>query len=1226
MRTGFQLSNLAQSGVLWLNGDASYSNNSLLLTNDQALQRSSSYYAATVQIDSSVSFNTKFQFRLGGAVGANSTDGFTFVLQNDIKGAQSLGVFGGNVGYGGIDRSVAIKFDTFKNATDINDNSISLVQNGQVLTTNATVTAPFDLDGGQILTAWVDYNGLTDELTVYLADNDTKPGTAVLTTTIDIASILGNQAYVGFTAGSGDFGAKQEILSWDFLSGSVRASAAPPASALADINLASLSTDLLSLNGATTRFGSSLQLTPDAILQRGSSFYATPFQVRDSTSFQSQFQFRLDGQVGTNGSDGFAFVLQNSSTGTNALGDVGSGTGLWGIDRSLGIRFDSFQNEGDLGPNTISVVQNGNIYNPVAVQVTPFDLNNGATYTAWVEYDGLTNQLQVFLAADGTKPATAVLTQTLDLATLLGNQAYAGFTASTGAFANRQSIDSWQFRTSVPIGNGDGLRAEYFDNADFTNLQLVRVDNQVNFNWGAGSPDANIQADSFAVRWFGQVQPLYTETYTFHTNADDNVQLVVNGQVLVNGQTGEGFGTIALVAGQRYDIELRYVEGIGAASMQLGWSSASQLRELIPQSQLFTAAYNPGTILMGSEAFSVRENAGTVTVQFDRVGGSDGYATVNYNTASGTATAGNDFVGVVNNVTFLPGETTKTVTVNLINDEEIEANEQFGVALGQTAGAGLGTRRTVGITVLDDDGGVSIFNLSRNNYSVAENGQTAVITVQRSGDTTIAASVGYTVTAGTATAGTDFVAATGTVEFAAGELTKTFAVAINDDQAGEVDETINVALNTPTNGRLGAVNTGVLTIQDNDSNTLVREDFLTNLVEPTAFEFAPGGELMFVAEKRGVVKVARNGVFADTFIDISDEVNGVRDRGLIGIAVHPQFFNGNPYIYLSYTYDPPEAANGTGNAGRDGTGNRPSRVLRVTADAAAGYTKAVAGSGVVILGKNSTWQNTSRPDLNSTGNFNVAPSGRNPNGTWIQDYLATDSESHSIGDLAFGADGALYVTNGDGTSYSDVDPRTLRVLDLDNLSGKMLRIDPITGAGLADNPFYNGDPNSNRSKVLNYGLRNPFRFTFDAQGTPVIGDVGWTRWEEINIGRGQNFGWPYFEGPGQTGGYNGLPQAQAFYNSGQQTTGPAYATEHNGPSAIVVGDFYRGAGALNGGLFVSDASQGTIDVVKFNANGTTETTNFARNIFGVVQILRGPDGSMYFANLPAGKIERWRPA
>lgn len=91
----------------------------------------------------------------------------------------------------------------------------------------------------------------------------------------------------------------------------------------------------------------------------------------------------------------------------------------------------------------------------------------------------------------------------------------------------------------------------------------------------------------------------------------------------------------------------------------------------------------------------------------------------------------------------------------------------------------------------------------------------------------------------------------------------------------------------------------------------------------------------------------------------------------------------------------------------------------------------------------------------------------------IRDYLATDGDSHPIGAVHFGPDGYLYVTVGDGSSYNFADPRAVRVQDIHNLSGKLLRIDPTTGEGVPGNPYYQAtDPNSNQSKVFDYGVRN----------------------------------------------------------------------------------------------------------------------------------------------------------
>ena len=85
--------------------------------------------------------------------------------------------------------------------------------------------------------------------------------------------------------------------------------------------------------------------------------------------------------------------------------------------------------------------------------------------------------------------------------------------------------------TSTPGGVCNGLNGEYYDNINLTALRLTRVDSTVDFDWGTGSPDASIGADTFSVRWTGQVVPLYSQTYTFYTTSDDGVRLWVNGQL-----------------------------------------------------------------------------------------------------------------------------------------------------------------------------------------------------------------------------------------------------------------------------------------------------------------------------------------------------------------------------------------------------------------------------------------------------------------------------------------------------------------------------------------------------------------------------------------------------------------------------------------------------------------------------------------------------------------------
>ncbi len=374
-----------------------------------------------------------------------------------------------------------------------------------------------------------------------------------------------------------------------------------------------------------------------------------------------------------------------------------------------------------------------------------------------------------------------------------------------------------------------------------------------------------------------------------------------------------------------------------------------------------------------------------------------------------------------------------------------------------------------------------------------------------------------------------------------------------------------------------------------------------------------------MAEKSGIIKVVDNGS-STTFADIRGDVNGGHDRGLLGLALHPEFPT-EPYVYALYTYDPPGV---TPDAGL----SRVSRLTRFTADVTTDYTTAVPGSGVVLLGNNSTLANIPQPD---TRNPSVPACGAI--GAYVQDCIPSDEISHSIGTLRFGNDGSLFVSSGDGGSFVSAQHYNVRAVDPDSLAGKVLRIDPLTGDGFSDNPFYDGDPASNRSKVYSLGLRNPFRFTIDPlSGEPYIGDVGWGQWEEVNTGRGANFGWPCYEGGNGTpivqNSYAGFPECQAVYSLAN-TTPSTHAYPHvDGSSSIQVGDFYTGVAypaAYQDGLFFYDFNQQSMSTISFDAQrNVQQVTPFATSTGGIVQVSRGPDTNLYWMDIFSGSLSRLR--
>ncbi len=140
----------------------------------------------------------------------------------------------------------------------------------------------------------------------------------------------------------------------------------------------------------------------------------------------------------------------------------------------------------------------------------------------------------------------------------------------------------------------NGLTGSYFSNQFLTDPPtLVRIDPVVDFDWLNGSPDPSIPPDQFSVRWTGEVQPVFSEMYTFNTSSDDGIRLWVNNVVVINNWTDHppthDSGSIALTANTKYSIRLEFYENGGGAVASLGWQSGSQSFESIPANRLFPA-------------------------------------------------------------------------------------------------------------------------------------------------------------------------------------------------------------------------------------------------------------------------------------------------------------------------------------------------------------------------------------------------------------------------------------------------------------------------------------------------------------------------------------------------------------------------------------------------------------------------------------------------------------
>jgi Concanavalin A-like lectin/glucanases superfamily/Glucose / Sorbosone dehydrogenase len=198
-----------------------------------------------------------------------------------------------------------------------------------------------------------------------------------------------------------------------------------------------------------------------------------------------------------------------------------------------------------------------------------------------------------------------------------------------------------------------------------------------------------------------------------------------------------------------------------------------------------------------------------------------------------------------------------------------------------------------------------------------------------------------------------------------------------------------------------------------------------------------------------------------------------------------------------------------------------------------------------------------------------------------------------------------------------------------------MRIDPVTGNGLPDNPFYNGNPASNLSKTWAHGLRNPFRFSFDpVSGQMFIGDVGALTWDAIHLGQpGMNYGWPCYEGGSHVyGKYSNTSTCQAVYAQGPRP--PLHSYQHtNEGGSVTGGDWYHGTeypATYQGKYFFADYSQGWVKYLQPNGSGGYAASSFLDDdgpggaTSGIVQLIAGPNGNLYWVSINNGTVYRLR--
>jgi len=352
--------------------------------------------------------------------------------------------------------------------------------------------------------------------------------------------------------------------------------------------------------------------------------------------------------------------------------------------------------------------------------------------------------------------------------------------------------------------------------------------------------------------------------------------------------------------------------------------------------------------------------------------------------------------------------------------------------------------------------------------------------------------------------------------------------------------------------------------------------------------------VQYVIQQTGRIRVVRAGVvLATDFLNLTSSIRCCVEEGLLGLAFSPDYATSGRFF-----------VNFTDTAGRTVVARFKRSANPLVAD--------------VSSRRDLGWGGTSAP------------------------YIANPFTNHHAGDLAFGPDGMLYVATGDGGAGDDPGNRAQTPSDL---HGKMLRIDvsvpdsdPIRYRIPPDNPFLSGGPPGTRPEIWSFGLRNPWRYSFDdpargGTGALIIADVGQGQWEEINYespmsNGGLNYGWRYREGAHD---YitNPLP---AYF----PLTNPIYEYSHAVGNSITGGFVYRGrmlGGAFRGRYFFADFVRGRVFSIGLAINSMTgnatvtdvveHTAQLGGSSLGNISSFGvDADGELYIVSYAAGTAGR----
>jgi CSLREA domain-containing protein len=559
--------------------------------------------------------------------------------------------------------------------------------------------------------------------------------------------------------------------------------------------------------------------------------------------------------ISGNGASGITIETTGNKVQGNYIGTKADGTSALGNPYGVNLLSASHDNViGGTGAGEGNVIAFNNGYGVLAAKGS---LHNGILGNSIFS----NQQLGIDLGGDGVTPNDALDVDTgaqtanefqnyPAITTITPNGANTDISGSLNSLANTQfRLEFFSNTAADATGFGEGQKYLGFTNvttngsgdvASFT-FTVPTASIAGNFLTATATDPLNNTSEFSQVKAAGSAGTLQFSAATYSVNENGGTATITvtrtggtNGLVTVNYATANGTAT----AGQDYTSAsglLSWGNGISASqtfTIPITDDSLDEPDETVsitlsnatggatignPASAVLTITDNdPAPSLSINDVSQAEGNSGTTNFNFTVTlsAASGQTVSVNYATANGTAQAGSDYLSVNGLLTFTPGQTSKPVTVQVNGDTQFEPNETFFVNLSNATNATIGKSQGTGTIVNDDAVPPPTVQFSQASTTVQEDLTAITVTVTRSGDTSGASSVEYQSVDGTATQKGDFEYAAGTLNFAAGDTSKSFQVLINEDMFAEGPENFSVALSNPAGATLGAPATMTVNITD----------------------------------------------------------------------------------------------------------------------------------------------------------------------------------------------------------------------------------------------------------------------------------------------------------------------------------------------------------------------------------------------------------------------------